>query len=108
MPSSTRVTQAGSSLLTALDFHQAQPAGAHVGKPVQMAQRGNEDAVLARHFEDGLVLARADVAAVDLQRLDAYATCGLMRVILTRLLRSADSRPGSLCSSMCARYSSRK
>ncbi len=69
MPSATRVTQAGSSLVAALHFHQAQAAGAPVGEARQVAQRGDEDAVFARHFEDGLVFARAHVAAVDGQGL---------------------------------------
>src|SRR5579871_5016865 len=55
----------------AFDFDQAEPAGADVRESAQPAERGNGDLVLARDFEDGLVLARAYLAAVDDQGFHA-------------------------------------
>ncbi len=75
MPSSTRVTQAGSSLRRPLDLHQAQAARADVGQPFEMAQRRDVDPVFARHFQDGLVLARADLTPSMLQCFDANSGC---------------------------------
>ena len=66
----------GQQPVDALDLHQAQAAGADVGEALQVAQRRDVDAVLARDLEDRLVLARADVVVVDLQRVDA---CGRRR-----------------------------
>ena len=59
MPSLTAVTQAGSGRFDAGHLDQAQPAGAHVGQPVEMAQRRDVDAVLAGHVEDRLAVAPA-------------------------------------------------
>ena len=50
MPSAQAVAQAASSLLRARDFDQAQPAAAPVRKPVEVAERGDVDAVLPRHL----------------------------------------------------------
>ena len=71
MPSATAVTQAGKQARAALDFHQAQAAGAHGGEAGEVAQGGDEDAVLARHLEDGLLFAGAHLAAIDGESLDA-------------------------------------
>ncbi|VTR70066.1 hypothetical protein DESC_780254 [Desulfosarcina cetonica] len=62
----------GKQLRAPLDFHDAQAAGAPFGKAVQMAQGGNENAVLAGYRQDGLVFPAADVPAVDPQGIDAY------------------------------------
>ena len=60
----------GQQLVGALDLDQAQPAGADGRQAPQVAQGRDEDLVLARDGQDGFILARADVLAVDLQRLD--------------------------------------
>ena len=49
----------GQELVAALDLHQAEAAGAHRAQALQMAEGGNVDLVLPRHFEDGLAGARA-------------------------------------------------
>ena len=41
-------------LVAALDLDQAQAARANVAQAVEMAERGNVDVVLPRHFQDGL------------------------------------------------------
>ena len=72
MPSSMRGDAGGQQLGRALDLDQAQPAGAHVDRPSQVAERRNEDVVLAGNFENGLILAGAEIRAIDLQRLDRW------------------------------------
>jgi hypothetical protein len=71
MPSATRVEQAASSRLLPADLDHAQPAGADDREAVHPAQARDRDLVLAADLDDGLVLARGQVLAVDLQRDDA-------------------------------------
>ena len=63
----------GQQLVAALDLDQAQAAGAHIAQAVQMAEGGNVDVVLPRHFQDGLAGARADFLPVDDECFDAHA-----------------------------------
>ena len=58
--------------LGAGDLDAAQPAGADVGEPVEMAQRRDVDAVLPRHVENRLACGAGDVDAVDAQRVDGH------------------------------------
>ncbi len=58
----------------AFDLDQAQAAGAHVGQTVEVAERGDVDAVFPRHLEDGLAGAGADVDAVDDQCFDIHGS----------------------------------
>ena len=60
----------GKELVAALDLDQAQAAGAHVAEAVQMAEGGNVDVVLPRHFKDGLAGAGADFLLVDDESFD--------------------------------------
>jgi hypothetical protein len=70
MPSATRVEQAPAAR-AAGDLDHAQPAGADHRHAVHPAQARDRDLVLAADLDDGLVLARGQVLAVDLQRDDA-------------------------------------
>ena len=58
--------------LRAGDLDAAQPAGADVGEPVEVAQRRDVDAVLAGDVEDRLAGGAGDVDAVDAQRVDGH------------------------------------
>src|SRR5581483_3901030 len=96
----------------ALHFNEAEAAGAHVGEAVDVAQRRNEDVVLLRDFENGLVGASTAVAAVDLERgdlilrrLHAPTSAGLALGLACLI---SQTPAGHRCSSMCAAYSSRK
>ena len=53
-PSLTLVVQAGQELGDAGHFHQAEPAGADVVDPLQMAERRDRDARLGGGVQDGL------------------------------------------------------
>ena len=70
MPSDTVATQAGSSLLLPLISTRHKRHAPTSLKPVEMAERGNVDVVLARHFKNGLACAGAHFLSVDLQCFD--------------------------------------
>ena len=65
MPSSTFSDAGGKKLGRVLHLHQAEPAGADIRQAIQVAERRDEDVVLARHLKHGLVGAGAEVDAVD-------------------------------------------
>jgi len=52
----------GKQFRVAFDFHKAEAACPNHFKSLQFAKGGDEDVVLARDFQDGLVFACADVA----------------------------------------------
>jgi hypothetical protein len=54
-----------------LDLDYTDPAPAEHGKTGDMAKTWNGNAVFARYLEDGLVVPRAEVVAIDLQRYDS-------------------------------------
>ena len=70
MPSATAVDAGRRELVRAGDLDDAQPAGAHVGQPVEVAHRRDLDPVLGRHGQDRLALVAGDVDAVDPERVD--------------------------------------
>ena len=67
IPSATVGDAGGEQLIRAFDFHQAHPAPAVCRKAGDVAKLGDVDSVLARDLEDGLIVAGADIATVDLQ-----------------------------------------
>src|ERR1019366_143280 len=74
----------------ALDFDDAQAASAGVAQPGQIAQRRDEDVVLAGDFENGLIAACAALAAVDGQRLDADGSAGAHFVTSSRSVTASE------------------
>jgi hypothetical protein len=60
----------GKKLVAALDFNQAEAAGAHVAEAVEMAEGGDVDVVLAGDFENGLAGAGANFLIVDGEGFD--------------------------------------
>ena len=62
----------GKELVAALDLNQAKAAGAHFAEAVHMAEGGNVDVVLPRHFKDGLAAQAADFLLIDDESFDVY------------------------------------
>src|ERR1700733_6236027 len=90
-------------LVLALDFDEAEAAGADVRQAVHFAEPRDEDAVLASNVENRFVVPPAEVAAIDPESLDrgrAHAVSPTGCALQTPA--------GHLCSSICARYSSAK
>src|ERR1019366_7241702 len=97
-------------LVDALDFDNAQAASAGVRETGEIAQRGDEDIVLTGDFENGLIFAGADLAAIDGQRLDADGSARAHRVTSAPLASSVVLQvpAGQPSPVTWASYSSRK
>src|ERR1039457_4067685 len=70
-----------------------------------IAERGDEDIVLAGDFENGLIFAGADLAAIDGQRLDADGSARAHKVTSSFVLQVPAGQPSPVT---WASYSSRK
>src|ERR1019366_1815708 len=88
-----------------LDFDDAETAGADAAEARQIAQGGNEYVVLAGDFENGLIFAGADLAAIDGQRLDADGIARAHKVTSSLVLHVPAGQPSPVT---WASYSSRK
>jgi hypothetical protein len=58
------------------DLDHAQPAAAPDRESVEMAEAGDRNPVLATDLDQGLVLARREIAVVDAERDDAHVRLG--------------------------------
>src|ERR1019366_4890514 len=92
-------------LVDALDFDNAQAASAGVREPGEIAERGDEDIVLAGDFENGLIFAGADLAGIDGQRLGADGSARAHKVPSSFGLHVPAGQPSPVT---WASYSSRK
>jgi len=54
-----------------LDFDQTHPASANIRETIHLTEARDKNSILAGHIHDALVLAAAQVPAIDLERLDA-------------------------------------
>jgi hypothetical protein len=60
----------GKESVVALDLNQTDTTGANFGESFDMAECGNVNSVLLGDLQDSLVLTRAHVLSINLQRLD--------------------------------------
>src|SRR5207244_4035071 len=85
--------------------HQAQAARSYTREAAQPAECRDRDLILARNFQNGLILARAHLAAVDGQSLDSYGGFHACTSSIACNLHAPEAQPFP---TMWSSYSARK